>query len=448
MEAFSEKLTFKKKQSDSDFIKSLPSQPGKEFEIKKRLDRLKGINSNDFKNNNNNNTGRNPGRTNLNLDNYGLNQPPPSLPNIEDFIDNGRPPPSPAPGGTNISFNNVPKPPPKTDFNVDETKNPFVLPTIWGNKGIGNNIFGSQAIMSGPREPVKNKTKQEIDDFLYEIPDKGMPTLELGGKLIETLGTEAEALFNSNAPPTKKEEEDEVLKNIIDEYNIDGMKNAMDETGQVPESIFFTGGGSQQFVDALKFIGLSPINREFAAFFLSDLGRQTMTQNKLSIHVESGDIFYDNHNTEENFYNFLLSQQNDEAAYVPKKFSYNNSFEKYITTFLQAFSIEDQGKFDLLAFKNSKYLFYRFNDFVKAFGNPRYKLLHTRKMLDSVGLKKVEDKNKQFLIEKIIHGVEFQNFYQSNPEKNAEIMETIESNYGVARIFIRQPEDCQHLIDS
>ena len=35
-------------------------------------------------------------------------------------------------------------------------------------------------------------------------------------------------------------------------------------------------------------------------------------------------------------------------------------------------------------------------------------------MLDSVGLKKVEDKSKQFLIEKIIHGVEFENLYQSN----------------------------------
>ena len=54
-------------------------------------------------------------------------------------------------------------------------------------------------------------------------------------------------------------------------------------------------------------------------------------------------------------------------------------------------------------------------------------------MLDSVALKKVEDKNKQFLIEKIIHGVEFGNFYQSNPEKNPEMMETIESNYRVAR---------------
>ena len=45
--------------------------------------------------------------------------------------------------------------------------------------------------------------------------------------------------------------------------------------------------------DTLEFLGLGPINREFAAFLLLDLGRKTMTQNKLSIHVESGDIFYD-----------------------------------------------------------------------------------------------------------------------------------------------------------
>ena len=32
-----------KKQTDSDFIKSLPSHPGKEFEIQKRLDKLRDI---------------------------------------------------------------------------------------------------------------------------------------------------------------------------------------------------------------------------------------------------------------------------------------------------------------------------------------------------------------------------------------------------------------------
>ena len=95
--------------------------------------------------------------------------------------------------------------------------------------------------MAGPRELDKTatNTKQETDDFLYELPDNGPPTLELGDKLIQTLGTEAEDPFDPHAPPTKKEEEDEILKAIMDEYKIDDIKDAMDETGEVPESIYF-----------------------------------------------------------------------------------------------------------------------------------------------------------------------------------------------------------------
>ena len=104
------------------------------------------------------------------------------------------------------------------------------------------------------------------------------------------------------------------------EYNIEDIRDTMDKTGKVPDSVyFFYGGESEQFVNALEFIGLSPIKRKFGAFLLSNLGRQIMTQNRLSIHVESGDLFYNNHNTGENFYSFLLSQQNDEAAFIPKK---------------------------------------------------------------------------------------------------------------------------------
>ena len=277
---------------------------------------------------------------------------------------------------------------------------------------------------------AKTQTWPEVDGFLYELPDN-MPDPVLGNGLRNTLGTEAEDLFYSSASPTKKQEEDEILKDIMDEYEIDKIRDTMDETAQVSESIyFFYGVESKQFVNAPEFIGLSPINREFCAFLLSDLGRQTMNQNKLSIHVESRDIFYDNHNTGENFYSFLLSQQNDKAAYVPKKLSYRNIFEDHITTFLQDFSVDDQEKFDLLAFKNSQYLFYRFNDFVKAYGNPRYKLLHTRKMLDTVSMKKVEEKNKQFLPEKIIRRVQFENLYSTDSEKKQKLFlqlkETIE----------------------
>ena len=45
---------------------------------------------------------------------------------------------------------------------------------------------------------------------------------------------------------------------------------------------FFYGGNSSEVVNALEFIGLSPINREFSAFLLLDLGRKRMTEN---IHV-------------------------------------------------------------------------------------------------------------------------------------------------------------------
>ena len=58
------KIDIKKKQSDSDFIKLLPSHPGKEFEIKKTLDKLRGINTSFSNNNNSNNTNNNTNNSN------------------------------------------------------------------------------------------------------------------------------------------------------------------------------------------------------------------------------------------------------------------------------------------------------------------------------------------------------------------------------------------------
>ena len=52
-----------------------------------------------------------------------------------------------------------------------------------------------------------------------------------------------------------------------------------------------------------------------------------MTSNKLSIHGDTGDIFYENHNTGESFYNFLIAQQNEQAAFIPKTLSYRNGFQ-------------------------------------------------------------------------------------------------------------------------
>ena len=66
-----------------------------------------------------------------------------------------------------------------------------------------------------------------------------MPDLVLSDELTNALGTEAQNLFDQNASPTKKEEEDEILKVFMEEYEIEKIRDTMDETAQVPESIFF-----------------------------------------------------------------------------------------------------------------------------------------------------------------------------------------------------------------
>ena len=76
-----------------------------------------------------------------------------------------------------------------------------------------------------------------------------------------------------------------------------------------------------------------------------------MTNNSLSMHIETGDIFYQTFNTGENFHNFILAQQDDETVPVPKRTSYYHSFEKYIWSFLTSFSIDDVKKTDLYAHK-------------------------------------------------------------------------------------------------
>ena len=278
------------------------------------------------------------------------------------------------------------------------------------------------------REKIKDgnlltETKIDIDDSLYELPENHEP--ELGDGLIENLGVAAGDLVSAENI-IRPEEEDAVLKEIKEENGFEDIKDAFDD-GYVPDSVYFIyGRESENYARAVEFLGPDADNREFAAFLLSDLGRQVMTPNRLSIHVETGDIFYENHNTGENFYNFLIAQQNEQAAFIPQKFSYRNGFEAYISQFLQAFSIDHVEKFDLFAHKNSNYSFYRFNDCVKAYGRHRRKIRHTRKVKDSIGMQKVEEKSKQFLIEKIIHGVEFKNPYNIEIEKKPEIIETVE----------------------
>ena len=54
---------------------------------------------------------------------------------------------------------------------------------------------------------------------------------------------------------------------------------------------------------------LSKSSLEFLDYLSSDYGKEHLHKNKLKIHLESGEIFHDNVNTGENFYNFFSDQE-------------------------------------------------------------------------------------------------------------------------------------------
>ena len=81
-------------------------------------------------------------------------------------------------------------------------------------------------------------------------------------------------------------------------------------------------------------LNLNKNNSAFINFIWSEKGEEILSSNSHSIHTETGDTFYDNFNTNENFYDFLLAQQDETKKIIKKKISYTYSFEKCIKIFL------------------------------------------------------------------------------------------------------------------
>ena len=210
------------------------------------MNRLRGKTFfNNINNNNNNSPGGAAGPSLFENNSSNILGEPPSLPQIEDFLDGGsRPPQPPQPTGTfgkSLFDSNNSLLPPQNNLNSFSTTDPILrsTPNFTSSKGIDNDLFGSQAA-TAVREN-KTKTQQDVDDFLYELPDS-MPELVFGDGLLNRLGTEAKDIFNSDAPPSKKEEEDEILKDIIDEYEIDKIRDTMDKKEKFLKAFIFSMG--------------------------------------------------------------------------------------------------------------------------------------------------------------------------------------------------------------
>ena len=136
--------------------------------------------------------------------------------------------------------------------------------------------------------PNKEKVLENIDMAIYKIPVQ--PQLETGDPLLNFLSTDTERILTDDYVSDEKWK-DKTLEQIKEEYKFDDIKDAFDEGKIPPQFEFFFGGGNGNFLQACNFLSLNEDNNEFASFLWSDMGQNIMTNNSLSIHVETGDVF-------------------------------------------------------------------------------------------------------------------------------------------------------------
>ena len=117
---------------------------------------------------------------------------------------------------------------------------------------------------------------------------------------------DAEDIINKDLIREKDLEENDI-EDIKGKYDFEDIKSTLDE-GNVPENIefFYSGDDNEKFHINCEMLGVDCDGSKFIDFLCLPKGEEIMQENILSIHLETGNIFYDIFNTQESFYDFLL----------------------------------------------------------------------------------------------------------------------------------------------
>ena len=74
------------------------------------------------------------------------------------------------------------------------------------------------------------------------------------------------------------------------------------------------------------------------------------------------------------FFEFIKNEQDSSKEMINYDLPFEGNFKDYYKWILNNFDSYEKTKFDLLTFKNTKYLIYRFNDMLKSTGQAMIKI--------------------------------------------------------------------------
>ena len=264
-------------------------------------------------------------------------------------------------------------------------------------------------------EPTKKVSFEPMTKVVGEKIQIHHPTEEINEE--RQISENLENLF----PDIGEIYNDKEKADLVVEYeNLAETLSAIEPTEILPfEFEFFNGGLHPQFAEILK--SSSDINEdttEFINFLQGNICKNILENNKLKIHVESGKIFYDNEDTNESIFDFILAQNNPISGEVSRSFAFDQDYKTYFQWVDLAFNETERNKFDILTNLNSKFLFYRFNDFLQQKGRKKKNIKHTVVTEDYIAGEKIQDKSWKYFVESVLSFSEKPNSNSSQNDQN------------------------------
>ena len=272
----------------------------------------------------------------------------------------------------------------------------------------------------GSLSPLRNRlpnnaplpSRPSIDNFarpLTRIIDDKSNTVEItpkkpAPKINETnLSKQLQKIF-SNVNEVIKEDSNDFKEKIDDSNEIlDKIGKGKDGDDQkLFEFEFFTGGKNQKFDKYIGHFGLSSNNLEFLDFLQSDFCKEILENNDLKIHIETGNIYYKNIDTNESIFEFFKNQQNSSKGNIKFDFVYDGNYDNYFRWILNGFDSYKKSKLDVLSYKNIKFLFYCLNDLLNQSGRNIKVGKHSGVTDDYIAAEEIQNQNWQYFIEQVL----------------------------------------------
>ena len=233
-----------------------------------------------------------------------------------------------------------------------------------------------------------------LDNKTIEITPKQTPPISE-----QNLSEQVQQLF----PDVDKLEREKSKKFNIEVENLSKILSEIGETALVPfEFEFFNGGENETFAENIRSLAPSTENLAFLDFLMSDISQNILTDNKLKIHSETGNIYHNDQDTNESIFDFILKQQNPYTGYINHNFVFDRYYVTYFDWLLNGFTAYEKNKLDVFANKNSKFLFYHFNDYLKEARLELKQIKHPTVTQDYIAAEEIQNRNWQYFVESVL----------------------------------------------